>query len=199
MIIAIVALFFALAGSAVAAQHYIITSTKQIKPTVLHQLKGNSGPAGPQGAQGAQGVQGPQGPQGPQGAAGGTGARGPAGPQSLSLTESDGSLIDLPPNTLTPISVACPTGDVAIGGGWAPNDVISTTDLVQSDAGVFNVNTSSGFGADVVNKSTTADHNGFAWVYCMPGSATVASAAVATAQHASATAQHAVRFLSAVR
>jgi hypothetical protein len=202
MIIAIVALFFALAGSAVAAQHYIITSTKQIKPTVLHQLKGNSGPTGPQGAQGAQGPQGPLGPQGPQGAAGGTGARGPAGPQSLSLTESDGSLTDLPPNTLTSIGVACPAGDVAIAGGWQPNDVAATSDLVQSDAGVDNVNTSSGlvagFLADVLNKGT-ADHNGFAWVYCMPGSGNVASAAVATAQHAAATAQHAARLLSAVR
>ena len=46
--LALAALFFALGGgAAVAANHYLITSTKQIKPSVLKQLKGARGPAGP--------------------------------------------------------------------------------------------------------------------------------------------------------
>jgi hypothetical protein len=59
-------------GTAWAAHHYhyLITSTKQIKPSVLSSLKtpglsgaaGQAGPAGPAGATGQQGVQGPQGP-----------------------------------------------------------------------------------------------------------------------------------------
>ena len=42
MAIALAALFFALGGGAVAAieHHYVITSTKQIKPSVLKKLKG---------------------------------------------------------------------------------------------------------------------------------------------------------------
>jgi len=37
-IVASLALFVALGGSAVAASHYIITSTSQIKPSVLSKL-----------------------------------------------------------------------------------------------------------------------------------------------------------------
>jgi hypothetical protein len=39
MIVALVALVIALGGTAVAASHYIITSTSQIKPSVLHELR----------------------------------------------------------------------------------------------------------------------------------------------------------------
>ena len=58
------ALVFAMAGGAYAAGKFVVTSTKQIKPSVLAQLKGKAGPAGPQG---------PQGPQGPAGTAGANG------------------------------------------------------------------------------------------------------------------------------
>ena len=34
MIVSLIALFFALTGGAFAAQHYVLTSTKQIKPSV---------------------------------------------------------------------------------------------------------------------------------------------------------------------
>jgi hypothetical protein len=73
-IIALLALFFALGGSAVAARHYLITSTSQIKPTVLKALRGTAGRVGPQGLQGPQGAQGAQGPAGAQGSAGPAGA-----------------------------------------------------------------------------------------------------------------------------
>ncbi len=41
-VIALLALFFALGGSAVAAGRYLITSTGQIKPSVLSRLRGPS-------------------------------------------------------------------------------------------------------------------------------------------------------------
>ncbi|HWF36708.1 MAG TPA: hypothetical protein VG295_15110, partial [Solirubrobacteraceae bacterium] len=50
---ATLALVLAMSGGAFAASKYIITSTKQIKPSVLSKLKGNRGPAGPKGATGA--------------------------------------------------------------------------------------------------------------------------------------------------
>jgi hypothetical protein len=73
---ATMALFFAISGGAYAASKYLITSTKQISPTVLTSLKGKAGPAGKNGANGANGPAGPTGPQGPAGANGSSGANG---------------------------------------------------------------------------------------------------------------------------
>jgi hypothetical protein len=67
MAVALLALFVAMGGSAIAASHYLINSTRQINPKVLKKLRGDRGPrglTGPAGAAGAQGVQGPQGPAG---------------------------------------------------------------------------------------------------------------------------------------
>jgi hypothetical protein len=81
-LLALFALALVTAGTGYAAKKYVITSTKQISPSVLKALKGNAGPAGAAGAKGDQGPQGPQGSQGPagqQGAAGTPGAAGAAG------------------------------------------------------------------------------------------------------------------------
>ena len=77
-VVATLALVFAMSGGAYAASKFLITSTKQIKPSVLASLKGKSGAAG---AAGAQGPAGPGGAQGPAGAAGKEGAPGKEGPQ----------------------------------------------------------------------------------------------------------------------
>jgi hypothetical protein len=59
-VIAYLALFVALAGgTAYAAKHYLITSTKQIKPSVRKALHGSTGPTGPSGPGGATGPSGP--------------------------------------------------------------------------------------------------------------------------------------------
>ncbi len=83
--IAMLALIFAMSGGAYAASKYVITTTKQIKPSVLKSLQGKTGPAGapgpagPAGPGGAQGAQGPAGPAGPQGTPGGKGETGSQG------------------------------------------------------------------------------------------------------------------------
>jgi hypothetical protein len=63
--VAYLALFVALGtGSAFAASHYLITSPKQIKPSVRRALRDHHGARGPAGATGIQGVAGATGPTG---------------------------------------------------------------------------------------------------------------------------------------
>ena len=49
------------AGGAFAAKKYVLSSTSQVKPSVLKKLKGKKGTAGTAGAPGAPGGAGPQG------------------------------------------------------------------------------------------------------------------------------------------
>jgi hypothetical protein len=105
LVIACLALFIALGGTAVAAHHFLITSTRQIKPSVLRALHGAKGAQGPPGLQGPAGTPGPQ---------------GPAGPVNLSALR----IVRAPDVLLAPQSEAtsvatCPSGShVVSGGGW---------------------------------------------------------------------------------
>src|SRR5664279_6598056 len=63
-VVATLALVFAMRGSAIAAKHYLINSTKQINPKVVKKLEGNAGSTGRPGAPGATGSQGTAGVNG---------------------------------------------------------------------------------------------------------------------------------------
>jgi hypothetical protein len=79
-VVATLALVFAMSGGALAATHYLITSTKQISPKVLKDLKGKGGAAGTAGATGKEGA------AGKEGKAGANGANGDNG-ESVSMAE----------------------------------------------------------------------------------------------------------------
>ncbi|MGD0166429.1 MAG: collagen-like protein [Gaiellaceae bacterium] len=122
MTVACLALFVASTGTSIAASHYLITSTNQIKPSVLTKLKGAKGPKGATGAKGADGQ---------------PGMRGIPGISGLTIVQ--GALVTgAGSHTAT---AACPTGKKAIGGGFstagAPTDLSITTDAILSD-GVTN-------------------------------------------------------------
>jgi collagen triple helix repeat protein len=78
---ATLALVFAMSGGALAASHYLVSSTSQISPKVLKALKGKEGKQGPAGTAGPAGVAGAKGETGAAGATGSTGPAGPAGPK----------------------------------------------------------------------------------------------------------------------
>jgi hypothetical protein len=73
MVVALLALFVAMGGSALAMNHYLINSTKQINPKVLTKLK-VAGPRGLAGLPGSTGATGSTGPAGAPGAPGTPGA-----------------------------------------------------------------------------------------------------------------------------
>ncbi len=117
-LVAVVALVFAMTGGALAANKYLITSTKQIKPSVLKKLQGKAGPKGAQGAPGTPGVPGAQGPAGPAGPKGETGAQGPAGSGSKGEPGAKGA------TGATGVTGATVTGPAGVTG---PEGICSTS------------------------------------------------------------------------
>ena len=130
-IIAMLALFLAGGGTALAGSQFIITSKSQIKPSVLRELRGARGPQGPRGEdlrdlirgeQGIVGRTGPAGPTGAEGPQGETGLRGPTGASGVPLPH----LHAVTKNTLIPansgtvvVIVNCEPGEQLVGSGGA--------------------------------------------------------------------------------
>ena len=131
-LIAVLVGVLAVTSGAFAAQHYVITSSSQIKdgavslfdltPAARKQLR--------QGKKGTTGPVGPVGPQGPAGAAGATGAQGPQGPVGVSGyevktwryskedddTDMGADYVGVGSGAIA--TVACSPGKVALGGGY---------------------------------------------------------------------------------
>ena len=108
--ISIVALFFSLGGVSLAASKYVITSTSQIKPSVLNALRGKRGTRGPQGPGGAAGLP------------GATGAPGSFNPASVVTVQGPDVAMCVFGGGTCAVgdSVAvCPAGDTILGGGWS--------------------------------------------------------------------------------
>lgn len=89
-VIALIALFCAIGGTAEAARHYLITSTNQISPSVLKTLRkaGSPGPAGAAGQAGAPGQAGSAGQAGAPGQPGTPGQQGVPGPTASGYAQN---------------------------------------------------------------------------------------------------------------
>jgi Collagen triple helix repeat (20 copies) len=135
-VIAVVALFIALGGTAFAS-HFLITSTNQIKPSVLKKLQGKTGrpgakgvtgaagaqgkegPVGRDGKDGAAGIGGPTGPAGKEGTPGKEGKEGPPGPSQLTHLEvvrSEEEIVE--PEEANAAVALCPAGSKPVSGGF---------------------------------------------------------------------------------
>ena len=121
-VIASLALVLAMSGGAYAASKYVITSTKQIKPSVLKQLQGKAGANGAQGLTGAQGAQGPAGPAGAKGETGPQGTEGKEGKQGTpGANGTTGFTETLPPEkTETGVWTGNPVADTSTEELLAP-------------------------------------------------------------------------------
>ena len=102
---ATLALVFAMGGSAAAAKHYLVNSTRQISPKVLRALRGKTGRTGPAGAAGAPGAAGREGPQGKEG---------PHGPTSVVVRAAEVTVENGKSGAAT---ATCEPGERATGGG----------------------------------------------------------------------------------
>jgi hypothetical protein len=129
-IVAIAAIFgvLAITSGAFAAQHYLITSSNQIKdgtvrladlaPGARKALHGNPGAKGDLGPAGPQGPKGNAGPQGPKGSDGVSGYEVRTWRYSKDDANSDAGPGYVGVGSGAIATVACSDGKVALGGGY---------------------------------------------------------------------------------
>lgn len=130
-VVATLALVFAMSGGAMAANHYLLSSSKQISPSLLKKLKGKTGKTGATGAPGKTGATGPAGGTGPQGLPGNNGAPGSAVAYAHILGKS---------NPASPLDAANSKNVTAVTEPFTGGYCISTSVPIKNVAGTTDFN-----------------------------------------------------------
>jgi hypothetical protein len=116
LIVACLALVFSMAGTGIAASHYLITSVRQIKPSVRHQLRGQRGPRGLRG---------------PAGRPGASGRAVKASTSSVGRVQS--TAVNVPASGDVTQHADCPQSTEAVGGGFsAPGAIVTESQQFQT-------------------------------------------------------------------
>lgn len=150
MVLAFVALIFAITGGAFAAtgassglgpgSHSAPTATATAAKAKPKAKPGPRGPAGPKGATGAAGATGPAGPTGPGGATGPAGSQGPAGANGQGVTSAAASASECKAGGTTFTSASGPSkacnGEKGAPGATGPQGVIHPGETLPSGASV---------------------------------------------------------------
>ncbi len=153
LVIASLALFVAMTGTGIAANKYLITSTKQIKPSVIKQLKGATGPRGAKGLAGATG------------AIGATGATGPSGVSRFVKRTAEGAF----GTNFSKVTASCNSGEVATGGGadWDASTSTGWPVVSYSVPDPYNAATPTGWAVEIDNMGGSGTGvQAIAWVFC---------------------------------
>jgi hypothetical protein len=167
MVVALLALFIAMAGTGYAAVKLPANSvgTKQIKANAIVSSKIKDGSLTAKdfvaglAVKGAEGPPGLQGLQGPQGAAGAQGAKGDSGPPAVTYLDVVNSGAPLAPAA----SVSCPLGEIATGGGG----ISATGTLRDSEPTLDGDGFPVGWHAAAVGTDGTTPTPVTAWAVCV--------------------------------
>jgi hypothetical protein len=186
LVVAVLALFVALSGTAVASgvvplakraftadkakmadKAKVANTAKKLGGLTAAQLaarmRGPRGVAGPQGPKGDTGPAGLQGAAGPAGPKGDQGAQGPAGPATASsLVSVDTAPFALAPSEARLFTVACGAGGKAVSGGFT---YVSDALVIASDTVPNSDDT--GWELFLVNASDTISASGTVHVICI--------------------------------
>ena len=133
-----VALALVITGTAFAGG-YVITSTKQIKPSVRKALKGNRGP---------QGYTGQAGPQGPPG---------PIVVNRPTWVDNVGSA---PPGGAVTIAARCPDGMRALTGSWSTTSGYPQAERTDGSSWAVAINNRDGTSTAFVRASVSCAPTG---------------------------------------
>jgi hypothetical protein len=160
-VLALIALFVALSGGAVAAGIVPLARHAITAGTAGNALK-LGGKTRAQLAQSFRGARGPQGLRGPAGAAGPAGPAGPAGSSPAAAVSVHTSAFSLAAGANQTFVASCSAGQKAVGGGYDSdgNAAVINLDLKPTAA-------DDGWSLLLVNEDKNASHAGTVYAVCL--------------------------------